>query len=156
MSMAIRVHVTTTLLISLAVSPRMVHAQTGEATPTPIAVSASSAPTPSVTPPAPDHPAILMSLYGSFIGLQALDFDSTLKAIHNGSGREANPVMQSVVGSPVAFMALKGGATAAIIVACERLRRRHHGVAATALMIGLNSAYSFVVARNYAIANRPQ
>src|SRR6266478_5468207 len=37
--------------------------------------------------------AALMPLYGTLIGLQALDLDSTMKAMSSRTGREANPVM---------------------------------------------------------------
>ena len=107
-----------------------------------------------LTEPAPSpRPAALMPLYGSLIGLQALDFDSTMRAMSSGAGREANPLMQSIVGRPAAFVALKAGATGAIIFASERLRKTHHPVAAVILMVGINSAYAMVVAHNYAVVN---
>jgi hypothetical protein len=133
----------TTVLILLAAFTAVVHAQTAEPVLTVVDAPA---------PAAADRPTVLMPLYGAMIGLQALDVDSTMKAIRNGAGREANPAMQSAVGSPIALLALKAGATVSIIVVCERLRKQHHGVAATALMIGLNSFYAIVVAHNYTIA----
>ena len=119
----------------------------------------SSAPAPAqpfhLTEPArAPRPAALMPLYGSLIGLQALDFDSTRRAMTNGTGREANPLMRSVVGRPAALLAVKAGATGAIIFASERLRKTHHPAAAVMLMIGINSAYAMIVAHNYALANR--
>ena len=95
-----------------------------------------------------------MPLYGSLIGLQALDFDSTRRAVASGAGREANPLMRSVVGQPAALLAVKAGATGVIIFASERLRKTHHPAAAVMLMIGINSAYAMIVAHNYAVANR--
>ena len=122
-------------------------------------VSSAPAPAPAnpfhLTEPAPaPRPAALMPLYGSLIGLQALDIDSTMRAIASGAGREANPLMQSVVGRPAALVAVKAGATGAIIFASERLRKTHHPAAAVMLMIGINSAYAMIVAHNYAVANR--
>jgi len=105
-------------------------------------------------PAAAPRPAALMPLYGSLIGLQALDFDSTRRAVASGAGREANPLMRSVVGQPAALLAVKAGATGAIIFASERLRKTHHPAAAVMLMIGINSAYAMIVAHNYAVANR--
>ena len=92
-----------------------------------------------------------MPLYGSFIGLQALDFDTTLKAVGSGVGRETNPLLRPVVGSPAALFAVKAGTTAAIILVCERLRKNRHPVAAVMLMIGVNSAYGIVTAHNVAV-----
>ena len=117
----------------------------------------ASAPAPPfhLTEPVPaPRPAALMPLYGSLIGLQALDFDSTRRAVASGAGREANPLMRSVVGQPAALLAVKAGATGAIIFASERLRKTHHPAAAVMLMIGINSAYAMIVAHNYAVANR--
>ena len=124
----------------------------------------SSAPAPVPVPAQPFHltepapaprPAALMPLYGSLIGLQALDFDSTRRAMASGAGREANPLMRSVVGRPAALVAVKAGATGAIIFASERLHKTHHPAAAVMLMIGINSAYAMIVAHNYAVANAP-
>jgi Domain of unknown function (DUF5658) len=92
-------------------------------------------------------------LYGSLIGLQALDLESTIRAIGSGAGRESNPMLQSVVGRPAALLAVKAGASGLIIFACERLRKEKHPAAAVVLMIGINSAYAIVVAHNYALAN---
>ena len=72
----------------------------------------------------------------------------------HGAGREANPLMQSFVDRPAAWVAVKAGATGVIIFASERLRKTHHPAAAVMLMIGINSAYAMVVAHNYAVANR--
>ncbi len=141
----------TTFCVSIAIVPLTARAQSDE---------------PEAPPPAPTHPfhltepassprpAALVPLYGSLIGLQALDIDSTMRAMASGAGREANPLMQSVVGRPAALIAVKAGATGAIIFASERLRKTHHPAAAVMLMIGINSAYAMIVAHNYAVANR--
>jgi hypothetical protein len=141
----------TTFCISIAIVPVTARAQSDEPEATP-------APTPPfhLTEAAPvPRPAALMPLYGSLIGLQALDVDSTRRAVASGAGREANPLMRSVVGQPAALIAVKAGATGAIIFASERLRKAHHPVAAVMMMIGINSAYAMIVAHNYAVANAP-
>jgi uncharacterized protein DUF5658 len=137
------------LLISLSVVPS-VHAQATDT----VAASAVAQVLPTPVAPA-TRPAALFPLYGSFIGLQALDFDSTRRAITSGAGREANPAARMAVGSPAALLALKAGTTAAVILSCERLRKDHHPLAAVMLMIGVNSAYAVVTAHNYAVLHRP-
>lgn len=101
------------------------------------------------------HRALLSSLYGSYIGLQALDIDSTLRGTLSGRTQEANPVVGAMAQSPALLVAFKAGTAAAIIGACEQLRKEHHATAAVLLMIGLNSAYATVVAHNYALLRQP-
>ena len=48
-------------------------------------------------PLASPRPAGLVPLYISFAILQALDLDSTIRAIRNGAGREANPMLQESI-----------------------------------------------------------
>ena len=106
-----------------------------------------------VVDPAP-RPVLLTTLYGSFVGLQALDVHSTMRAVRSGAGQEANPALQRLAGSPAAMFAMKAGATASIIMASERLRKSHHPMAALALMIGANSAFAMVTAHNYTVLQR--
>jgi Domain of unknown function (DUF5658) len=94
----------------------------------------------------------LVPLYVSFGVMQVLDMHSTDCAL-DGGGREGNPMMQGVVGSPIAMLALKAGTTTGIIYLTQKLRKRHPG-AAIALMVALDSAYAVVVSRNYSIARR--
>ena len=96
------------------------------------------------------RPAALVPLYVSFAGLNALDIDSTYRALGR-NGEEANPIAASLVHSPAALIALKAGTAAAAIAATERLRR-HRPRTAMVLMIGLNSAMATIVAHNYAVA----
>ena len=96
------------------------------------------------------RPSVLVPLYVSFAALQALDLHSTGRALHAG-GREANPVVGTVVGSPVAMTAMKVGATTGIILLSEKLRKRNR-VAAIVMMVTLNSAYAVVASHNYSIA----
>jgi uncharacterized protein DUF5658 len=142
----------TALSASIAAIPSTAHAQSVD--PEVLDAPALSA---SLTVPAPVAPsarrAALLPLYGSLIGLQALDLESTIKAIGSGAGRESNPMLQSVVGRPAALLAVKAGASGLIIFASERLRKEKHPAAAVVLMIGINSAYAIVVAHNYALAH---
>ena len=141
----------TTLCISIAIVPLTARAQSNE----PEARLSPTRPLHLTEEPAPSLGlAALVPLYGTLIGLQALDLDSTMRAVAKGAGREANPVMHPLVGRPAAMVAAKAGASAAIVFASERLRRKHHPAAAVMLMIGVNSAYAMIVAHNYAVANR--
>jgi len=131
-----------TLVISLALLPATAFAQPAEPDQSPSAVTV-------VAP----RPVLLTTLYGTFIGLQALDVDSTMRAVRNGAGQEANPALRRI-GSPALF-AMKAGTTASIILACERLRKEHHPLAAVVLMIGANSTYAMIAAHNYAVLQHP-
>jgi hypothetical protein len=122
----------------------------------PVIATAIDAPTiaPVLThSPAPAHrPPALVPLYVSFAALQALDIHSTLRAPQFG-GREANPIVGGMLGSPVAFVAAKAGMTAGIYFASERLWKRHKA-AAILTMIALDSTYGAIVAHNYAVEAR--
>ena len=107
-------------------------------------VSASAAPS--------GRPRALGPLYISFASLQALDVTNTLRALDRGA-YEANPVVAPLVNSPAAFIAMKAGATAAVIYLTERLRKRHP-VRAVFLMVGLNSAYAGILAHNHRIGTK--
>lgn len=104
--------------------------------------------------PAAPRPRALTPLYGAFLGLQALDYGTTLKAIGSGVGKETNPLLRPIAGSPTALFAVKAGTSAAIILVSERLRKNRHPAAAVALMIGVNSAYAIVTAHNVAVLRR--
>ena len=107
--------------------------------------------------PAPNpsaHRFALSPLYGTFIVLQGLDVDSTMRGIRSGKTEEANPFLGSMASSPPTLIAFKAATTAGIIAVCEQMRRDHHGTAAVFVMIGLNSAYAMVVAHNYQLLNR--
>jgi hypothetical protein len=102
----------------------------------------------------PARSPVLTPLYISFGMLQALDLHSTFRALEGG-GQEANPLIGSVIGTPAGVIALKGAATIGIIYMSEKVSRRNR-IAAVLTMIGLNSAYAMIVARNYSIARRGQ
>ena len=117
-----------------------------DAAATPATPVVASAPPPAHRPPA------LMPLYVSFATLQGLDIHSTLRAPEFG-GRETNPVVGSMLGSPAALVAAKAGMTASIFFVSERLWKRNRA-AAVLTMIALNSTYGAIVAHNYAIEAR--
>jgi hypothetical protein len=95
------------------------------------------------------RPASLLPLYLSYGALQALDIHSTLHVLDNG-GREGNAVMANVVRSPAAFVAVKAGAGAGIVLLTEKLWKRNRA-AAVLTMIGLNGAYATIVSHNYSL-----
>ena len=105
-------------------------------------------------PTSSSRPVALTSLYGTFIALQGLDVDSTLKGLRSGKSMEANPLVGTMASSPPTLIAFKAGTAAAIIALCEQMRKDHHGTAAVFVMIGLNSAYAMVVAHNYQLLGR--
>jgi hypothetical protein len=135
----------TTLFILMSVVPAAARANPAD----------PAAPSPEVTAPAP-RPVLLTALYGSFVGLQVLDIDSTMRAVRSGAGQEGNPALQSIVGSSGALVGVKAGTTASVILVCERLRKEHHPLAAVLLMIGVNSAYATISARNYSALQHRQ
>src|SRR5689334_25132844 len=79
-------------------------------------------------PSAAHRPSVLVPLYISFATLQGLDIHSTLRAPEFG-GREANPIVGGMLGSPAAFIAAKVGMTAGIYLVSERLWKRHKAAA---------------------------
>jgi Domain of unknown function (DUF5658) len=114
--------------------------------------SAAVAPVITETPVATHRPSLLVPLYVSFATLQGLDIHSTLRATEFG-GREANPIVGGMLGSPAAFVAAKAGMTASVYFVSERLWKRHK-TAAVLTMIALNATYGAVVAHNYAVEAR--
>ena len=86
-------------------------------------------------------------MYAGFIGLQVLDVDSSIRAVHQGLG-EANPLLRWTHESHAGLVFTKAATTAATIYLVERLRRKHPR-AAFAVMIGLNATYTAIVVRNY-------
>jgi hypothetical protein len=113
------------------------------------ASTTTAAPIVAPAPSASHRPSALVPLYVSFAALQGLDIHSTLRATAFG-GREANPIVGGMLGSPAAFVAAKVGMTASVYFVSERLWKRHKA-AAVLTMIALNSTYGAVVAHNYAV-----
>ena len=94
----------------------------------------------------PSRPAALPALYVSYAALQAFDVYSTKQALALGA-REANPLMQGVVGNTGAWVAMKAGVGVATIMAAERLWKTNK-VAAIAVMVASSSVSAIVAARN--------
>ena len=92
------------------------------------------------------RPALLPALYASYAALQAYDVYSTRQALGRGA-REANPLMQGVVGNTGAFIAVKASLGIATIIAAERLWKTNK-VAAIAVMVASNGVSAIVAARN--------
>lgn len=118
-----------------------------------IDVDASSQP-PAAPPAVMDggkRPSALLPLYASLGMLQALDVHSTSRGLASG-GREANPVMQSVVGNRAAFIGVKAATTAGVVWASERLWRKQNRKAAVVLTALTNIGLAAVVAHNYRVA----
>ena len=95
-----------------------------------------------------DRPPTLVPMYASFATLQALDYHSTTRALSSGIGREANPLARSIVKNRPAFVAAKAVATVAMVVAAERMWKKHPA-RAVVFMAAANTAMAVVVARNY-------
>lgn len=96
---------------------------------------------------APARPAVLPVLYASYAALQAYDVYSTRQALSRGA-REANPLMQQVVGSQSAFWAVKASVTVGAIAAAERLWKQNRKSAAVAVLVASNAVAAIVAARN--------
>jgi len=92
------------------------------------------------------RPLVLPALYASYAALQAFDVYSTKQALARGA-REANPLMQGVVGNTGAFVAMKVGVGVATIVAAERLWKTNKA-AAIGVMVAGNGVAAIVAARN--------
>jgi hypothetical protein len=96
----------------------------------------------------------LFPLYASVAALQILDVHSTLTAMHFGA-HEGNPLMSGVTSTTPGFLAVKAGIAAATIMAAKSIAKRNK-VAAIVTLIGINSAYGFVVSHNYKLAQSLQ
>jgi hypothetical protein len=92
------------------------------------------------------RPPALAALYVSYAALQAYDVYSTTRALTRGA-REANPLMQSVVGNTPGFIAVKAVTGIATVIGSERLWRKNKA-AAIAVMVAANSVSAVVAARN--------
>jgi len=101
---------------------------------------------------APGQKRLLLTLDAAFIGLQALDTASTLRALDHGLV-EGNPLMSGLTDNPAAFIAMKSATTAGIVLLGRKLSARHP-LAGIILMSAIDGATSFVVARNFALTAR--
>jgi uncharacterized protein DUF5658 len=116
-----------------------------------LALPALSAPT---VEHKPGRGAVLPALYLGLGTLQTLDAHSTFRAVDAGLA-EQNPLMRWAVGHPVAFVSLKGAATAGTILVAEKIRKKHPK-RAIAFMAAINAAYAVVVIHNYRASSGTQ
>ena len=91
-----------------------------------------------------------MPLYIYFAGLEALDINSTNRAVQTPGARESNPVARTVVGSPAALTAFKLATTASFIFAGEKMWKKHR-VAAVVFAAAGNAAMAAIVTHNYRV-----
>jgi len=97
-----------------------------------------------------ERPSVLVPLYVGFATLQGMDYHSTSRALASGAGREANPMMRTIVRNRPAFIAVKAAASAGVILVGERLWKRNR-VGAVVFMVVANGAMAAVVAKNYSV-----
>lgn len=120
----------------------------------PLLAAGSAAATPIVFSrpvPRPQRPGPLLPLYGSLAALQVLDIQSTRAALNAGTGHEANPVMQMVVGNTVTFVTVKASSTAVMIWASEKMWKNHRKSAVVFVAV-VNTATAAIVAHNYGVS----
>jgi len=86
-------------------------------------------------------------LYASYAALEVGDVHSTRRALGRGEV-ESNAVMRGLAGHTAAFTLVKMGGAASTIYLVERVRRQSRKKAVL-LVIGLESAYGIIVAKNY-------
>ena len=98
------------------------------------------------------HSVRLLPLYASTALLQALDVHSTLQVLGHGGG-EGNPIMQGMVSNKPVFIAAKAAIAASTVYAASRIAKRSK-IGAIVTLVGLNSAYAFVVSHNYKLAQQ--
>jgi hypothetical protein len=101
---------------------------------------------------APSRGVTLPILYSSFAVLQGYDAVTTLRGVGIG-GVEVNPMMAGPSRNAAAMWAIKGGVTAAAIVASERLWRSHRRAQAIAMMAIANGVMAGVAMRNASVMN---
>jgi hypothetical protein len=100
----------------------------------------------SVTHDVPPRPAALPLLYVSYAALQAFDGYQTIQGVAGG-GRELNPLMTGIAGSPAAVWTIKAVSAAVAIGAAERLWKTNKA-GAIAVMLIANGVSVAVAAHN--------
>jgi hypothetical protein len=91
---------------------------------------------------------LLIGLYVSYGLLQALDAQSTIRALHSGAAREGNPLLSPFAAQPAALATFKLGLTGGTIYGIDRLYKSHRRLAMITLAT-INSGYACIVQRNY-------
>ena len=99
----------------------------------------------------PSRSALFPVLATTYIALNAIDIYTTTKAIGSGRGVEANPLLGSVAGTPVALTAAKIATTATTLVLAKKLWKEHK-TASIALLVTANVGMGFVTAHNTRVA----
>ena len=103
-------------------------------------------------PARPERGAVLPLLYVGLAGLNAFDAYTTTVGLSSGA-KEANPLLRSVAGNPVALWTVKAGATAGSIVIAERLWRQNRRMAAITMLLVSNGVLAAVSVRNASVLN---
>jgi hypothetical protein len=98
------------------------------------------------------RPAALPAFYASLAALQLFDGYSTTRAL-SGGAKEANPVMEFVVGKPAVFWSVKAAMAVAPAMAAERMWKRNKA-GAIALMVVSNGMMAVVAAHNAKVLSR--
>lgn len=96
----------------------------------------------------PERPRALAPLYVSFVALQAMDADSTIRSVRAGRV-EANPLLRPAAGNAAMMLTVKAASTAGTIYAVEKLWKRNR-TAAVIVMVAVNVGYAAIVSSNYA------
>jgi hypothetical protein len=99
------------------------------------------------------RPWPLPILYGSSAFLHSYDAYLTLSALEAGAS-EANPIMEPITRSPVAFVAVKAGLTAASIISAEQLWKQRRRKSAVVVMVLSNAMMVAIAAHNTAVVQR--
>jgi hypothetical protein len=103
----------------------------------------------SVVPEAPPRPGALPVLYISYAALQAFDGYQTIQGVAGG-GREVNPLMTGIAGSPAAVWTIKAVSAVVAIGAAERLWKTNKA-GAIAVMLIANGVSVAVAAHNVSV-----
>ncbi|MEP6918839.1 MAG: DUF5658 family protein [Acidobacteriota bacterium] len=99
------------------------------------------------------RPSPLIPMYASLATVQTLDYHSTTRALASGAGRETNPVASALLKSDVGFLVAKAAVTTAMVVAAEKLWKKHPR-RAVIFMAAANGVLGVIVAHNYSVKPR--
>jgi DNA-binding NarL/FixJ family response regulator len=90
----------------------------------------------------------LIGLYISQAVLQALDAQSSIRALQTGSAQEGNPLVHPLASQPAALVIFKLAMTAGTIYGIDRLHKSHPRLAIITLG-AISAGYLYLVQRNY-------
>jgi hypothetical protein len=94
------------------------------------------------------RPALLIGLYVSYALLQTLDAQSTIRALHSGTGHEGNPLVSPFAAHPAALATFKLGLTGGTIYGIDKLYKSHRRLGMI-ILATVNSGYAYIVQRSY-------